>query len=175
MSKVIEELDQLLADSMVFAQNLHNYHWNIQGCHFIPYHGKLGEMYDAVSADVDVFAERILQLGGTPTSTLSGFIKKSGIEEEDAVSDKDRILELVLRDLYKTVDQLNKTRKAAVAVDDEGTNAIMGEKLLCIQKQVWMFSALMEVDVIPEEASSKSTPEPEKEEKEEKPKRMFKR
>lgn len=148
MSKVIEELNQLLSDSKVFEQNLYNYHWNIRCKHFLSYHEKLGELYEMVGGDIDEFAERILQLGGTPISKMSEYLEKSGVEEEDVVHDAEKIWELVLRDLYKTVDALNKCRKAAVSNDDEGTNTMIGDKLLCVQKQVWMVSSILMVDVI---------------------------
>lgn len=177
MNKVIDELNQLLSDAKVFEQNVYNYHWNIRGKHFLEYHEELGDLYEAIGADFDAFAERILQLGGTPISKMSEYLEKSNIEEEDVVEDVDRIIELVVRDLYKTVDQLNIVRKAAVTDDDEATNTLMGDRLLCTQKFLWMYSSAMGVDVnaddlADETAKKESAEEPKIEEPK---KRVFKR
>ena len=140
---VTKELNQLLASAKVFYQNLHNFHWNIQCMHFFVLHGQLGELYDAVGTDIDEFAERILQLGGTPISTYSEYLRMSGIPERPIESRSDKIIQAVLEDLYATEKQLNMVRKLAVAADDEGTNTMMGDKLLGVQKAIWMWSALI--------------------------------
>ena len=127
---VTKELNQLLASAKVFYQNLHNFHWNVQGMHFFILHPKLGELYDCVGADVDEFAERILQLGGTPVSTYSEYLRMSGIPERPIEVKDNKIIQAVLEDLYATEKQLNLVRKLAVAADDEGTNTMMGDKLL---------------------------------------------
>ena len=141
MSKVIDGLNQLVADSKIFFQNLQNFHWNVQCMHFFELHEQLGELYDVVAADFDQFAERVLALGGTPTSKYSEYLEMSGIPERDIESNSQIIIKAVIEDLYSTEKQLNVVRKLAVEDDDEGTNAIMGEKLICVQKAIWMWSA----------------------------------
>jgi len=142
-TKVIDELNQLLADSKVFYQNLHNFHWNIRGENFFPLHCKLGELYDVIGDDTDEYAERVLALGGTPLSTYTAYIQTSGIKEEQAVSSDKYIINSVLKSLQSSIKQLNKVKQAAVERDDEGTIAIIGPKLICAQKQLWQFSAFL--------------------------------
>lgn len=167
MKEVIDILNQLLADAKVFYQNLHNFHWNIQCMHFFEFHEKLGELYDAVGADTDVFAERILALGGTPISTYTEYLEMSGIPERPVESNSQVIIKAVLEDLYSTEKRLNEVRKIAVEADDEGTNALMGEKLMCIQKGIWMWSASLheKPDLEKSESESSGTEEEDDSEK----------
>ena len=73
-SKVINNLNQLLADLQVHYTNLRNLHWNIKGHGFFVLHAKYEEMYDDIAAKVDEVAERILQLGGTPEHKFSAYL-----------------------------------------------------------------------------------------------------
>lgn len=157
MKEVIEQLNQLVADSKVFFQNLQNFHWNVQCMHFFELHEQLGDLYDVVAADFDQFAERILALGGTPTSKYSEYLEMSGIPERDVESNSQVIIVAVIEDLYSTEKQLNVVRKLAVEADDEGTNAIMGEKLICVQKAIWMWSASLHEKPNLEEGESESS------------------
>lgn len=176
MSKVIDGLNQLVADSKIFFQNLQNFHWNVQCMHFFELHEQLGELYDVVAADFDQFAERVLALGGTPTSKYSEYLEMSGIPERDIESNSQVIIVAVIEDLYSTEKQLNVVRKLAVEADDEGTNAIMGEKLICVQKAIWMWSAHLHQKPNPEEGVSKPAVEEEgpSESGEDKKVRLFK-
>ncbi|HOH54849.1 MAG TPA: ferritin-like domain-containing protein, partial [Paludibacteraceae bacterium] len=64
--KVVEALQQLLADYQIFYTNLRGFHWNLKGKDFFINHAKFEELYDNAAEKVDEIAERILMLGGTP-------------------------------------------------------------------------------------------------------------
>ena len=66
--KVVDSLQQLLADYQVFYTNLRGFHWNIKGNQFFVLHKQYEEMYNNVSEKADELAERILMLGGEPES-----------------------------------------------------------------------------------------------------------
>ena len=66
--KVVEALQQLLADYQVFYTNLRGFHWNIKGHGFFVLHSKFEDMYNDAAEKVDELAERILMLGGVPVN-----------------------------------------------------------------------------------------------------------
>ena len=74
-NKVVEALQQLLADYQVFYTNLRGFHWNIKGHGFFVLHSKFEEMYDDAAEKVDELAERILMLGGVPVNKFSEYLK----------------------------------------------------------------------------------------------------
>ena len=63
-AKVVESLQQLLADYQVFYANLRGFHWNIKGHGFFVLHSKFEDLYNNAAEKVDELAERILMLGG---------------------------------------------------------------------------------------------------------------
>ena len=65
-AKVVESLQQLLADYQVFYANLRGFHWNIKGHGFFVLHSKFEDLYNNAAEKVDELAERILMLGGVP-------------------------------------------------------------------------------------------------------------
>lgn len=75
--KLIELLNQRLADAADLKSQAKQAHWNVKGMNFIALH----ELFDRVSTEVDVYvddiAERITTLGGTAMGTVSGLRQKS--------------------------------------------------------------------------------------------------
>jgi len=57
--KLVQSLQQLLADFQVHYMNLRGFHWNIQGHGFFVLHSKFEEMYDDTAEKVDQIAERM--------------------------------------------------------------------------------------------------------------------
>jgi starvation-inducible DNA-binding protein len=62
-------LDGRLTALIDLSLTLKHVHWNVVGTHFIGVHEMLDPQVDAVRVMVDVTAERIATLGGTPVGT----------------------------------------------------------------------------------------------------------
>ena len=62
--KVVEALQQLLADYQVFYTNLRGFHWNIKGHGFFVLHSKFEDMYNDAAEKVDELAESCQSKGG---------------------------------------------------------------------------------------------------------------
>ena len=85
-AKVVESLQQLLADYQVFYANLRGFHWNIKGHGFFVLHSKFEDLYNNAAEKVDELAERILMLGGVPKNKYSDYLKVSNIKEVEGVA-----------------------------------------------------------------------------------------
>lgn len=92
--KVVEALQQLLADYQVFYTNLRGFHWNIKGHGFFVLHSKFEDMYNDAAEKVDELAERILMLGGVPVNKFSEYLKVAKVKEVSGVSCADEALEM---------------------------------------------------------------------------------
>jgi starvation-inducible DNA-binding protein len=57
--KLINFLNQQLSNFAVMYIKLHRYHWFIQGKHFFRLHQTFEQLYNEMSEDLDVLAERI--------------------------------------------------------------------------------------------------------------------
>ena len=85
MSKLVSNLNQLLADLNVLYRKVQNYHWNIKGKEFFQLHAKLEEYYDYINEQVDEVAEKILMIGGQPLGRLKDYLEISKIQEAENV------------------------------------------------------------------------------------------
>ena len=60
--QLVEKLNDLLANYMVFYQNTRGLHWNIKGSKFFELHLKFEELYNNLLLKVDEVAERAFQI-----------------------------------------------------------------------------------------------------------------
>ncbi len=79
-SAVIDVLNARLADSIDLALAIKQAHWNLKGPNFIAVHEMLDPMRAAVDTHVDVIAERIAQLDGTPLGTSQVVAKATNLD-----------------------------------------------------------------------------------------------
>ena len=68
--KVIELLNQSLADAMDLKSQAKQAHWNVKGPNFIALHELFDQVATEVEAHVDEIAERVTALGGTAMGTV---------------------------------------------------------------------------------------------------------
>lgn len=141
--KLIEKLNDLLANYQLFYMNVRGFHWNIKGEKFFELHVKFEELYDDLILKIDEIAERIVTLAGTPLHTYTDFLKVSDIKEvKNADGPKETvgsILESFQTLLIKQRELLDLSDEAG----DEGTNALMSDYIREQEKLVWMYSAFM--------------------------------
>lgn len=137
-NKVVNGLQQLLADFQLFYTNLRGFHWNIKGHSFYVLHEKFEDLYDDAAEKVDEIAERILMLGGVPENKFSEYLKKAGIKEVSNVSCGEEAVKNVLDSLSVLIGEERKLLSLASEVNDESTVALMSDYLKEQEKTVWM-------------------------------------
>lgn len=143
--EVKEFLNTVVATQGVFYIRLHQFHWYVKGTHFFTLHEKFEELYDDVTANLDLVAERLLAIGGTPYSTLAEFLKHSVIEEsvDDRELTQDEMVEAVVADLLTIGDSL---AKGIVLTDEHGdypSNDMLIDLKEDVDKQIWMLKAYL--------------------------------
>ncbi len=142
--KLASTLDELLANYAIFYQNVRGYHWNIKGEKFFELHLKFEELYNDLLLKIDEVAERILTLGHTPTHRYSDYKTTSKIKESTEVSDGTKAVGDILQS-FKTIISLQRDLLSLSSdAGDEGTNALMSDYIRAQEKQVWMYSALLD-------------------------------
>ena len=139
--KVVDSLQQLLADYQVFYTNLRGFHWNIKGNQFFVLHKQYEEMYNNVSEKADELAERILMLGGEPVNKFSEYLKVARVKEVSGVSSASESLKNVLDTYSYFIGEERKLLALASELADEATVALMSDYLKEQEKIVWMLVA----------------------------------
>jgi starvation-inducible DNA-binding protein len=141
-NKIIEQLNQNLADVQVMYVKLHNYHWNVKGQYFFGIHKMTEEYYENFAKQYDDIAERILQIGGKPLTTLKDYLGLSKITEEAKTDfSSQEVISGVITDFNYLSDEFSKTSKLAEESRDLPTQSLADENVAWLQKAIWMLNA----------------------------------
>jgi starvation-inducible DNA-binding protein len=80
-ARVIDLLNQRLADAVDLQTQAKQAHWNVKGPHFIALHRLFDEIHGAVVEYGDLLAERVVQLGGIAGGTARVVAERSELPE----------------------------------------------------------------------------------------------
>ena len=144
---LVAELNILLANFQVYYQNLRGLHWNIKGKRFFDLHVKFEELYNDSQLKIDLIAERILTLGGTPLHTFEEYISNNKLPIGKNIHNDEEAIALIV----KSLSHLLKIERAILAqaseINDEGTNSMMSDFISEQEKTNWMMNAWLEKEI----------------------------
>lgn len=144
---LVAELNILLSNFQVYYQNLRGLHWNIRGKRFFDLHLKFEELYNDSQLKVDLIAERILTLGGTPLHTFEAYVKNNRLPVGHEVSKDEQAIHLILECLPLLLKIERVILKQAADIEDEGTNSMISDFIAEQEKTIWMLSAWAEQEI----------------------------
>src|SRR5881397_1330480 len=135
----VENLNQLLADTMTLRDLYKKHHWQIAGPTFYQLHLLFDKHYDEQNALVDAIAERIQLLGGVsvamaPDVAETTLIPRPPKGREEAPVQISRLLhahEIVLKEARAMA------RRAAESGDDGTNDLIVSDIIRRNELQVW--------------------------------------
>ena len=143
-TKLETKLNQYVADLTVMYTKLHNVHWYVEGRQFHAMHELFEMYYDKVTEDLDVVAERMLQLEFKPVDTQKGAQEIAKIEERGEEFGKDLdFVEIVRKDFEYLLGLTLEVKEEADKAGDDPTVDIMNEFTAYYQKQLWMIKATL--------------------------------
>lgn len=141
---LIKELNTLLSNYQIYYQNLRGLHWNIKGKRFFDLHIKFEEFYNDSQIKIDLIAERILTLGGTPLHTFEDYIANSQLKVGKNISNDEEAVALVLQ----SISELLKIERIVLSnsgeINDEGTNSMISDFISEQEKTIWMLKAWLQ-------------------------------
>jgi len=138
---LVVSLNDLLANFQVYYQNVRGLHWNIKGKNFFELHLKFEELYTDAQVKVDLIAERILTLHGTPTHTFDEYSKLAKVPVGKNISDDEEAVALVVNSLSVLLSIERIILELSSEADDEGTNSMMSDFVVEQEKTLWMLNA----------------------------------
>nr|WP_317631717.1 DNA starvation/stationary phase protection protein [uncultured Flavobacterium sp.] len=139
--ELVVELNTLLANFQVYYQNLRGIHWNIKGKRFFELHLKFEELYNDAQIKVDLIAERVLTLGGTPLHTFEDYIKHNKLEIGKNITKDVDSVEIIIKSISVLLTLERSILKNADEIGDEGTNSMMSDFIQEQEKTLWMMEA----------------------------------
>lgn len=134
-------LNGLLSNFQVYYQNLRGLHWNIKGKSFFELHMKYEEFYTDSQIKIDLIAERILTLGGSPLHTFEEYSKLSKVEVGKNIAAGEEGVQLVVNSLTELLKLEREILNESADANDEGTNAMMSNFIAEQEKTMWMLNA----------------------------------
>ncbi len=138
---LIKALNVVLADSYTLYLKTQNYHWYVKGPNFQSLHLLFEGQYTDLADAVDVIAERILTLGSAAPATFKEFMSLSTIKEgRSSLAAHDMVQELVA-DQDQIIKILNLALAATQEASDEGSVALLGDRIATHEKNRWMLSS----------------------------------
>lgn len=141
---IVKELNILLSNFQVYYQNLRGIHWNIRGKRFFELHVKFEELYTDAQLKIDLLAERVLTIGGTPLHTFEDYLKNNQLQVGHNVSNDEKAVQLVVDSIAGLLKIERKILAKSDDINDEGTNAMMSDLISEQEKTVWMMNAWLE-------------------------------
>ncbi|WP_368297354.1 Dps family protein [Cytobacillus firmus] len=144
MSKeLVQAVNQQVANWTVLYVKLHNYHWYIIGKNFFTLHAKFEELYNEANVHVDELAERILALEAKPVATMKEVLETSSLKEATGKENEEQMVQSVVDDFEKMVDELQEAIELAEEAKDEGTGDMLIAVKQSLKKHIWMLKAYL--------------------------------
>ncbi len=140
-NQIIKDLNVLLSNFQVYYQNLRGIHWNIRGKRFFDLHVKFEELYNDSQLKIDLIAERVLTIGGTPLHTFEDYIKNNKMEVGKNISNDEKAVNLIVNSLTQLLVIERDILQKSDDINDEGTNSMMSDFISEQEKTIWMMRA----------------------------------
>jgi starvation-inducible DNA-binding protein len=138
----VDNLNQVLADTMTLRDLYKKHHWQVAGPTFYQLHLLFDKHYEVQSGLVDTIAERIQMLGGLSLAMAADVAETTMIPRapkgrEEAPMQVSRLLhahEIVL-------EEARSMARAAATAGDDGTNDLLvSDVIRANESQVWFLS-----------------------------------
>lgn len=143
--KLEEQLNKCLCDLSVLYAKIQNYHWYVRGKSFLQVHAQLESYYDAVAAQRDEVAEKMLQIGGKPVAGLKAFLAGSEIKEAEGQEiSVEAALGSVLTDFTILLQQATALKECAEEEENHLISVLADELIEYYSKARWMLTSSIE-------------------------------
>ncbi len=140
--KVIEILNQRLADAIDLKSQAKQAHWNVKGMSFIALHELFDQVATEIEAHVDTLAERITALGGTALGTVRVAAQKSSLNEyPHEIFEGSAHVEALSSALADFGAKVRRNIDETAELGDADTSDIFTEISRSIDKLLWLVEA----------------------------------
>ncbi len=140
--KSVDQLNQVLADTITIASLYKKHHWQISGATFYQLHLLFDKHYEEQNVLIDALAERVQLLGGVATGMPAAVAKMSKIENppdgvEEIPVQISRLLEAHELIMKESRDYAGQADEAG----DDGTNDLLVSQVLRTNElQTWFLA-----------------------------------
>ena len=143
---VIDLLNQDLSDAYLLVIKTKKYHWDVVGPQFMTLHKIWEEHYEAITENIDAYAERVRMLGGYPVGTAEGFLKHATLHEHPGdLPNAQAMVERLVTDHERVIRNLRRhINQCAENYGDEGTADFLTGLMEQHEEMAWMLRSFIE-------------------------------
>ncbi|MFZ0547395.1 MAG: DNA starvation/stationary phase protection protein [Candidatus Promineifilaceae bacterium] len=141
--EITTRLNTLLADEHLLYVKTRDYHWNVQGLHFVALHGLFERQYESLALREDIIAEQVRKLEGKANGTMHAFLGGTQLSEEPGHDLAEQaMIGNLLADHEAMMARLEGDIEFANENADEGTVDMLVQTLREHQEMAWMLRSL---------------------------------
>lgn len=142
-TRMVDALNQVLADSYALMALTHLAHWNVEGPDFFELHKAFQKQYEELFEAVDEIAERVRALDAFAIGGLNTLARTANMDEFKApMPQKDYIAALIVAH-EKVMDDIGRGRHIAGELDDLETQDLLIKRQQFHQKTLWMLKSVL--------------------------------
>jgi len=141
--RVIDALNQLLADEFVLYVKTRNFHWNVVGPNFAELHKFFEAQYEQLDDTIDAVAERARALDGVAAGSMADYLKLARLTEAAGQLGATEMLHALRADHEQLIRQLRADIEVAGDANDAGTEDFLTGLVEEHEKAAWMLRAFV--------------------------------
>jgi starvation-inducible DNA-binding protein len=142
---VAESLQRNLATTISLYLKLKKFHWDIRGRHFRDLHLAYDDFIEKIFPGIDMQAERLVMLGGSPIAAPSDIAKYSVVQvPTETIHDAREQLTALVSDLTRVARGYRDDSKAVDDAGDPATADMYNGILHEIDEVRWMLQATLD-------------------------------
>ncbi|HEX6274969.1 MAG TPA: DNA starvation/stationary phase protection protein Dps [Polyangiaceae bacterium] len=144
-AKIIDALNNRLADGLDLHSQIKVAHWNIKGPNFAALHPLFETFAVGLAGFNDEMAERAVTLGGRAYGTVRHVAKSSKLSDypQDTTRDLEHV-KLLAERFEKFLEGVRESRAAADALDDADTVDLYTRLVAEFEKHAWFLRASLD-------------------------------
>jgi starvation-inducible DNA-binding protein len=137
-SEMIPVLGAILSDTYVLYVKTQNFHWNVVDPTFFMLHELFEKQYRQLAESVDIIAEQVRILGGTPPHSMRQFLEHATLVEAEGHRSAPEMVEELASDHERMRKLVHDAIHQAEDACDEGTADMLTDRLREHDKNAWM-------------------------------------
>lgn len=142
VTKMVGEINSLLADHFALYVKTKNFHWHVKGPRFRDLHLLFDEQALAIQGQIDAIGERARKLGGNTITSIGMIAKETQVEDQDnAAATAEEMLTELRDDNVKMVDRLKAMKDTAEAAGDNATDGLLDDWTDAAEERVWFLNS----------------------------------
>ncbi|WP_425145760.1 Dps family protein [Deinococcus sp.] len=142
---VAETLQRNLATTISLYLKLKKFHWDIRGRHFRDLHLAYDDFIDKIFPGIDLQAERLVMLGGSPVAAPSDIQKYSVVQvPTETIHDAREQLTALVDDFTRVAKGYRDDSNAVDDAEDPATSDLYNGILHTVDEVRWMLQAMLD-------------------------------